>query len=508
MLLLALLLSSTALAQLPAFRGAEGFGAVATGGRGGRIVRVTTLASSGSGSLAEALAICEPRFVVFRVSGVIEGDVDIPCGDVTIAGQTAPGAGITIHGRLLGEYDTSVGNMIIRHLRVRPPPLTAPDEELGPQYDAIQLSRQRRLILDHVTASFGSDETLDVYEAQDVTLQWVTIEESSEEGQPEGPHNYGMINGPDGARISVHHILCAHHRNRCPAIANGPADVINNVIYDVRHGFVHHNPAMGEIHLVGNTYRDGPSDEIFPFFFDDEEPGGTSYFLASNFIDDPGVFTGEVGAIGDSTAHPTFEDSLVGDLEIDSPTDWRTVASGYVPITTQAPMDAYEDVLSFAGAFPRDAVTRRTIEEVRDRKGSWGAHPRSDLLEGLTPGTPYPDEDSDGIDDGWETEHGLDPADGTDHATAMPSGYTAIEEFLDDLSDSITGMEPTVPPIDGSVPGLDAGPRRDAGGTRADGGMAAVEDDGCGCRTTSAGGALVAFGAALCLVLARGRRKR
>ena len=120
--------------------------------------------------------------------------------------------------------------------------------------------------------SWASDETVDVYEADDFTIQWCTIEESSTEGHPEGEHNYGLINGPDGYGISLHHNLFAHHKNRCPAVANGPADIRNNVMYDAQHAFVHHNPASGHFNIMGNYFREGPSADLFPFYFDDESP--------------------------------------------------------------------------------------------------------------------------------------------------------------------------------------------------------------------------------------------
>ena len=485
------MLGALVIGQLAAFPGAEGFGAVATGGRGGRVMIVETLASEGPGSLGEALATCEPRIVVFRVSGVIEGDQEIACGDLTIAGQTAPGAGITIAGRLIGAYDTSVGNIIIRHVRVRPPPLTEVDPDLGPQYDAIQLSRQRRVILDHVSVSWASDETIDLYEAQDVTLQWVSIEESSTEGHPEGRHNYGLINGPDGARVTIHHSLCAHHYYRCPALATGPAEVVNNVVYDVRQGFLHNNPATGEFHITGNVFRAGPSADLFPFYFDDEDPGGASYYLRDNHIDDPGVFVGEVDDIWQEPyLHPTFADALGADGRIDAPTDF-----GHA-ITEQAPLDAYALVLEGAGAFPRDVVTRRTIDEVTARTGGWGAAPPADLLEGLTPGTPPTDADDDGMADDWELAHRLDPTDGTDHTTTMPSGYTAIEDYINGLAD---GAAPTPPGVDAGPGGAgdpDGGPGAGAGG-------AAV-----GCCDAGATGAAPTGLAVLGLALIGRRRRR
>ena len=110
------LFAAPALAQ-PAFPGAEGFGAVATGGRGGPVTQVTPLDATGPGSLQEALSASGPRIVVFDVSGVIEGDITIESGDVTIAGQTAPGAGITIQGLFRAAYEESVQNIIVRQQR-------------------------------------------------------------------------------------------------------------------------------------------------------------------------------------------------------------------------------------------------------------------------------------------------------------------------------------------------------------------------------------------------------
>ena len=189
---------------LPAFPGAQGFGAVATGGRGGQVLKVTTLAASGTGSLQWALNQAGPRIIVFAVSGVINGDVHIPHGDVTIAGQTAPGAGITIHGHLYTTFETTFGNIVIRHLRVRPP---AANAEWPPeQHDAIQLSTNHTIILDHVDISHAIDENLDLWGgARDITVQWSAITfPVYDGGHPDGAaHNYGVINGPGGGRISI-----------------------------------------------------------------------------------------------------------------------------------------------------------------------------------------------------------------------------------------------------------------------------------------------------------------
>ena len=144
------------------------------------------------------------------------------------------------------------------------------------------------MILDHLSCSWACDETIDIYSARDVTVQWCSIEESAITGHPEGRHNYGLISGPRGENVSIHHNLFAHHARRCPAIANGPADVRNNVIYNFRDGLSHegHKPNDRGFNVIGNYYKRGPSDpKIFPFCF----RGDVSYYLRDNFVEGVGI---------------------------------------------------------------------------------------------------------------------------------------------------------------------------------------------------------------------------
>jgi hypothetical protein len=252
-----------------------------------------------------------------------------------------------------------------------------------------------------------------------------------------------LIAGPDSPRVSVHHVLFAHHRSRCPALAAGPAELINSVVYDCQDGFVHHNPADGEFHIAGNTFIHGPSHEDFtPIYLDDEDPGGTTYWLSQNEIQAPDLFE---GVLDDITTTPLAEAAFEGadpSQLLDQPSDFGADAEGYVPISMQAPAAASEAVLEQAGAFPRDAVTAQTIDDVRTGSGSWGATVPDDLLEGLAPAEPPLDADADGMADDWEAERGLDPADGDDHGTVGPSGYTAIEEYVNELAEEIVGASP------------------------------------------------------------------
>jgi pectate lyase len=415
--------AASAADNLPAFPGAEGFGAQTVGGRGGPVIKVTNLSARGPGSLQAACSSKGPRIVVFDVSGVIEGDVIIEHGNITIMGQTAPGAGVTIAGLFATRYNAPqpIEDVVVRFLRVRPP------DARGASGDAIQFSQVDRAILDHVSCSWATDETIDIYSARDITIQWCTIEESAVVGHPEGRHNYGLISGPEGERVSIHHNLFAHHARRSPAIANGPADIRNNVVYNFRDGLTHegHVPNDLGFNLIGNYYKRGPSDpKIFPFCF----YGEVSYYLRDNFI-------AGVGTIQDPWAEA---DKLPG-LEYYAGKGRKAPSEFEVPpVETHSPEEAYRLVLAQAGCFPRDAVTTRTVEEVKNGGGKWGRHVPQDLLENLTAAQPPVDSDADGMPDAWETSRGLDPADGRDHGAVMQSGYTAIEEYCHELADKLS----------------------------------------------------------------------
>jgi pectate lyase len=431
-------------AALPSFPGAQGFGAKATGGRGGQVLKVTTLATSGTGSLQWALNQPGPRIIVFAVSGVINGDVHIPHGDVTIAGQTAPGAGITIHGHLYTTFGTGFGNLVIRHLRVRAP---VSDAEWPPaQHDAVQFSTNHTIMMDHVDISHGIDENFDLFGgAQDVTVQWSAITFPVRGGgHPDGPeHNYGVLNGPGGGRISIHHNLFVHNKARTPALADGPADVRNNVIYNGREGFVHHNPAEGDFNIIGNLYRDGPSANLAPLWFDPENGPTvpTRYYVWDNHVDHPGTFTGRVDNPYTTPGFVAAYSFACCGIQSSQFNAWGefnfTSSPGYVAIPTTSPAAAYTAVLERAGAWPRDIVNTWAVDETLARTGFWGDRRPANWLQGLTPGTPPADTDNDGMPNTWETSHGLNPANGADHGTVMPSGYTAIEEYINEVADAL-----------------------------------------------------------------------
>lgn len=437
--------------ELKAFPGAEGWGAMSVGGRGGRVIKVTNLNASGPGSLAEACAADGARIIVFEVSGVIRGNVRITKPYLTIAGQTAPGAGITVEG-VVSSYDHGVHDIIIRHLRVRPRRST------GAGGDCIQLaglgpsqSGTYNIILDHLSLSWANDETIDLYHAHDVTVQWCSIEVSDDQGHTKGAHNYGLISAAqDNGAVSLHHNLWAHHARRVPCMApyraNAAGDFCNNLIYNCRGGYVddgHGARAKSPVNLYKNYYRRGPNtqDRIYPFALSPN----MNYYVRDNFFEDWG-YQGHPRhwQWGGPDRAPKWVQFNHNGGELDAPA--KTPKIELVDAK-----QAYELVLAKAGCWPRDRVTRRTIHEVQTKTGAWGRHEPLEptdqwFLQGLTPREPRQDTDGDGLPDTWESSHGLDPNDPGDASRLVTRGeskadrhlgYSHLEFYLNALADSL-----------------------------------------------------------------------
>lgn len=412
-------------AELPAFPGAEGFGATSIGGRGGKVIRVTNLNASGPGSLQAACEAEGPRIVVFAVAGVIRGDIAITHSRITIAGQTAPAPGITLAGRLLARpaVPPVLHDIIVQHLRIRPPPMPGHDG------DVVQLPHVRRVMLDHLSLAWGTDEMIDISHASDLTLQWSSIEESDPVGHGKSvPHNFAFFSAYAGSgNVSIHRNLFAHHARRLPTVApaepDRPADFRNNVVYNFRDGLSHegHVP-QSPINLIGNYYKRGPNAEkILLYHF--HRRG--NYYLADNYVEGVGNIGDPRHSVGRFPSWLHVRGSG-GVLRVPAPT---------APVATLPPLDAYRVVMRRAGAFPRDRVTVRTLREVREGTGSWARHgpanPSDDwFLAGMASEAPVRDRDGDGMADAWERRNGLNPADSSDHSRRMRSGYTAIEEYL------------------------------------------------------------------------------
>jgi hypothetical protein len=286
------------------------------------------------------------------------------------------------------------------------------------------------LVLDHVSCAWGADEVISLCRTQDVTVQWCSIEEgATKEGRKySGIHNFGLFSSYLAkARLSVHHNLFAHNSRRNPTVSAGPADIRNNVVYNYRHGFTHEGSQRGDFNFVGNWFKTGADSRgVLQGVSWGKAPAKWAWFdsAARYFLED-NVVDGEPAPIPDAVGK-----SKTPPRRLEKPLDAP-------PVTTTSAESASVLVLKRAGAFPRDAVTLRTVAEVREGKGQWGRRePKGGLMEGLTPGQAPADADRDGMPDEWETGHGLDPS-RDDSAKVMPGGYTAVEVYLQEAAQAL-----------------------------------------------------------------------
>lgn len=413
-----------------AFPGAEGAGRMAVGGRGGRVLRVTNLDDSGPGSLRAAVEADGPRTVVFDIGGTIRlaSRLTIRRGRITIAGQTSPGGGITLR-----DYPLVVAadDVVVRHIRSRL------GDESRIESDALTIERGRRIILDHVSASWSVDETLSVgsrYDPPergiyDVTVQWSVIAESlNASGHAKGEHGYGsLIRGGHGARMTFHHNLWAAHRARMPRPGNYNAPSIDpegprfefreNVFHDWGSSHAGYNAdteSLAAYAFIGNAYIPGP-DSAGRWAFEESNPLARAWF-EGNAMD------------GRVPADPwtLVKDSDRPDYRLTARPEWAAAAA-------ETPAEVEASVLARAGAGPvRDSVDERIVAGVRARAlriidsqaqvGGWPV---------LAVGTPWIDGDGDGMPDYWETANGLNPGDAADGpADRNGDGWTNLEDWL------------------------------------------------------------------------------
>ena len=274
----AALISAAALAQAPAFPGAEGHGRYVTGGRGGKIVHVTNLNDKGTGSFRAAVTGSAKKIVVFDVAGVIPLASDLTIGaNTTILGQTAPSPGITIRYYTVRPED----NCIIRFIRLR----RGQEKDINDGADATWQRNKTGIIFDHCSLSWSIDEVASFYDNNNFTMQWCTIAESlTNPGHSKGAHGYGGIWG--GKLASFHHNYIAHVMNRGPRF-NGArygwtgyttnknykeynwknpvqaenVDFRNCVMYNAQ-GTCYGGPGGGQINMVNNYYKAGPSQSL------------------------------------------------------------------------------------------------------------------------------------------------------------------------------------------------------------------------------------------------------
>jgi pectate lyase len=416
--------------SLPAFPGAEGFGATTSGGRYGTIVRVTNLDDSGPGSLRDALAVPVPRIVVFDVSGTItlNSAVRVPATApyVTIAGQTAPGDGIAL--RKFG-LEIRTHNVVARHLRLRT------GAEADNRLRAVLLRDASNVVVDHCSISWGPDENLALGgTSHDVTLQRCLLAEGLyETGKPLGPHSSGFIQNPGVTNISVHHNLFAHNDFRNPYVEANLIDIRNNLIYN-----------YGRI--AGHLGKEDNPTTAFP----DVLTNWIGNYVKAGLNSDPA--TRSVLLQPNRVVHLYVEDNIDPLCDPTMDGDWCVVngveAASRVltpfdapPVTTQSATQVFDDVLDDVGALVpiRDSVDERVTNDVRNGTGTIIDDPSQvggwpELLSE----TPLLDSDNDGMPDDWELANGFNPTYPDDgKLDADGDGYTNVEEYLNALTGDV-----------------------------------------------------------------------
>jgi hypothetical protein len=394
-----------------AFPGAVGVGRNATGGRGGTVYHVTTLADSGTGSFRDAVSQ-GPRIIVFDVGGYIDIKTPISAkSNLTIAGQTAPGDGVGIMG---GEVSFSgAKNVIARYIRFRQGDLDPDSSKSG-----INLLDTDAMIFDHVSIEFAQWNNIDAVGASNITVQ------------------YSISADPIGQQFAAHtetgpytwyRDLFANAHNRCP-LAKANTQYVDNVVYDFQAGYTAGNSAGQFSHdVINNYFITGPATTSANNAF--YQVNAQLMFASGNLLD----------KTADGTLNGVALDVPGAATKLTSPFSPDTAA---IPTTGAA--NAYAVVVAQAGAsLHRDEVDTQVIADLKSlgKTGALWTHQTATGLSNsgygtLQGGTAPADTDGDGMPDTWETKYGLNPKDATDaNGDFDHTGYTNIEKYVNGLAD-------------------------------------------------------------------------
>jgi pectate lyase len=459
-------------AQTPSFPGAEGGGAGARGGRGGAVIEVTNLNDAGEGSLRACVEAEVPRTCVFRVGGVIHVGVGIRAyhDHLTIAGQTAPGGGITLDGSHASQQAVlflSASNVIVRYLTIRigDGPSHSPGPSTGAVAFQVANNKCHDIIFDHVTASWWDNKGL-LYSSnfvgpnREITAQWSMFYEPHAD-HPVGPSissnpTKGQGFGNLETDLDYHHNLFANIGHRIPQLWNKSSRWVNNIVYNWD---FYASDLLGQVNadFIANKYKAGPLNSEAQRREIEATPKGA--------FENPGAPTLYLlGNIGPNQPSPSGDQWLMAaqvsgenGKEIGAiPKAWRRdrpLPAERFPITPDAATQLDARILPTVGnslrldclgnwVMKRDPVDRRIITEYRD--GTIGDfYTMEDVdheIPRIDPGSACQDTDHDGIPDAWEIAHGLDPRDSSDGKKLGADGYSNLERYLNGSSPADAGL--------------------------------------------------------------------
>lgn len=467
--------------QTPAFPGAEGFGAQTTGGRGGQVIYVTNLNDIGPGSLAEALATPGPRYILFKVSGIINSNVETVYGNYTLAGQTSPG-GVIVRGFIVDEVYDTIGtgdNIIIRHLRSRPhDPAIVPG---NPQDDAFRLDGTRNVIVDHCSFANAIDESVQLSQSSNITFQNCMLSETL------GDHfylggmlmNYSTAEHPQDS-ISLHHNTWNRMGGRLPELScesnygkERPLnlELSNNLLWDQ------------QINIWYNSNIDPSATVPIDSFFinlnwiNNYSVGRTTYtsgMMAHNLLE---IADNNIYANGNKmnlySAYSDYQlfyccndfDQTGSNPNTDLGVATQLNARHTFPSITYTATDSLINYMyKNVGAFPRDSMDRRLIKPFlsgipHTAPVDSADHFNDAFIIPLTSPAAPTDTDNDGMPDYWETAQGLNPNSPDHNGTNLSmgitgmNGYTNLECYLNCLSDALVNGAST--PQCGIISGIE-----------------------------------------------------
>jgi pectate lyase len=451
-------ISAKAQSQTPAFPGAEGFGAVSQGGRGGKVYLVTNLNNSGTGSLRECISASGPRICVFKIGGLItiSSPLTISNPYITIAGQTAPGGGITIKTAAGGDiFPVKTHDVIIRYISARPGP--------GGENHASQIASNGtalyNIMVDHSTFSWGVDSDIETwYRVYDSTIQWSIISEGLDcSTHSKGCHSKGlMIGGYAGSEsknslgsenISILNNLMSNNVDRNPLMQMcGIGQVINNVTYNASTTFSHQ-----QLNCKGSGYE-GTSYINWINNYHKKGPNGSQTDLKIIPSDGGVCSSGKVYMSGNVGNNGSWSYSFSGSCDANKANILVTSPAPAPSVSTTSANDAYSNVLAEGGAGNsrgidcngnwfnrRDSIDTRIVGEVKTATATYGNRgiidDPSQVGGWITPasGTACVDSDSDGIADSWELAYfgNLSRGSSTNSSSDYDAdGYTDLEEFI------------------------------------------------------------------------------
>jgi len=476
-------------ASVPAFPGAEGGGKFSFGGRGGKIYVVTNLDDSGPGTLREGCEAAGPRIIVFNVAGIIhlKLPIFIEAPYITIAGQTAPGDGICIAGQSVMD-DTH--DVVIRYVRFR-----RGNPDIFDRQSGLAGSPVGNIIVDHCSASWGNDQTLDTYRHMyqptnggptlklpcvNDTIQWCIITEAL------NTYNHAFGGDWGGRNSSFHHNLFACNTGRNPSIAmTYDFNFVNNVLFNWRHRSVDGGDKNSQLNFINNYYKPGPATLDNPVRYRIVEPAASwtkaehvshwgKAYVAGNIVEGNAKVTAD-NWDGGVQFNKSPDADATGDIAkglISDPDELKQISSQVrvdkpfpmAPVTIQTASEAYESVLASAGATlpKRDSVDERAVRQTKTGI-TWGMGKEftPEPMKGLAKnnigtggngiitdisqvggypeyqGEPFKDVGADGIPLWWKQKYGLDTNDvALAQKDLQGDGYTVIEKFLD-------GLDPT-----------------------------------------------------------------